>query len=197
MIARLVSLVSLSAFTLLLSAIVAVPAHAASGGDSGFGWSWFNFILLVLVLGYFARKSLPELMLSRRATVKAEIEKATDLLAEAEARLAEWQGKVDALDREVEELRGDSIRIAESEKAHILEQAQKTAERIRNEGKAAVAREIENARTELRAEAANLAIEYAQEVLAQNINEGDRGRLLDGFIERLEQTSSTSGEARR
>ncbi len=192
MIARLMTLFFLSALAVLS---MAGPAWAESGGNSGFGWSWFNFILLILVLGFLGRKSLPALMLARRATVKADIDKAGDLLAEANARLAEWQGKVDALDREVDELRSESIRIAESEKEHILEQARVTAERIRAEGTAAVAREVESARAELRAEAASLAIEYAQEVLGQNITESDRGRLLDGFIERLEQTSP-SDEAR-
>ncbi len=176
--------------------LFAETAQAAGGVDHGFEWSWFNFLLLLLVLGYFARKSLPTLMLGRRAEVKADIDKATNLLAEAEARLAEWQRKIDALDQEAAELRSASLRIAESEKEHILKQARKTAERIRHEAKVAVAREVENARAELRAEAANLTIECAQEILSRNITDSDRGRLLDGFIENVEQASPSPGEAR-
>jgi len=179
-------------FLFIASLVLVADFAAAAGGESGlrdFGWSWFNFILIAGLLFFLGRKHLPELMATRRATVKGEIDKAANLLAEADSRLAEWQGKVDALGREVEGLRGESLRLAEAEKESIIAQAHKTAERIREEGKAAVAREVESARTALRTEAANLAIEYAQEILAQSTTDDDRAQLLDGFIESLQRSS--------
>ncbi|MBW2712343.1 MAG: ATP synthase F0 subunit B [Deltaproteobacteria bacterium] len=172
---------------------LAGTASASDGGSAmrDFAWSWFNLILLLGVLFYFARKAVPGLMAVRRATVKNEIDQAANLLEEAESKMSEWQGKIEQLDQEVDQIRTDSLRLAESEKERILAQARQTAERIREEGKISVARELENARAELRTEVADLAIEVAREILAQQVNDADRAKLLDGFIQGLESGSTT------
>jgi F-type H+-transporting ATPase subunit b len=182
--------------TLVVLGLVFTVASTATASDSGsalrdFGWSWFNLIILVAVLFYFARKAVPALMAVRYATVKNEIDQANQLLEEAESKYAQWQEKIDQLDQEVGQIRTDTLRLAEAEKERILEQARQTAERIREEGKTSIARELENARSELRAEAADLAIEFAREILEQQVNDADRATLLDGFIQSLELASTT------
>lgn len=176
-----------------ITLLIASAASASTGEEDAmrtFLWSWFNFIVLLGVLFYFARKAVPGLMAVRRATVKNEIDQAAQLLEDAESKLNEWQSKLDQLDQEVAQIRADSINLAEAEKNHILDQARQTAERIREEGKISVVRELENARAELRAEAADLAIEFAQEILTQQVNDSDRAKLLDGFIQDLESSST-------
>jgi F-type H+-transporting ATPase subunit b len=181
---------------LVVLGLVFTVASTASASDSGsalrdLGWSWFNLVLLLAVLFYFARKAIPGLMAVRHATVKNEIDQANKLLEEAESKFAQWQEKIEQLDREVGQIRTDSLQLAEAEKERILAQARQTAERIRKEGKISIARELENARSELRAEAADLAIEFAREILAQQVNDADRAKLLDGFIQGLESASTT------
>jgi F-type H+-transporting ATPase subunit b len=181
---------------LVVLGLVFTVAGTASASDSGsalrdLGWSWFNLVLLLAVLFYFARKAIPGLMAVRYASVKNEIDQANKLLEEAESKFAQWQEKIEQLDQEVEQIRTESLHLAEAEKERILAQARQTAERIRKEGKISIARELENARSELRAEAADLAIEFAREILEQQVNDGDRAKLLDGFIQGLESASTT------
>lgn len=171
---------------------LAAPALASEGGSSlhDFGWAWFNLLLLVGVIVYFGRKHLPDLMAVRRASVRNEIEAAVRLLADAEARLGEWQGKVDSLEQEVERLRQESRNFASAEGERIIEQAQRIAERIREEGKAAALRELEHARAELRAEAAQRALGIARQLLSEKMTDEDRARLLDGFVTGLERSTA-------
>ena len=181
---------------LVVLGLVFTAAGTASASDSGsalrdLGWSWFNLVFLIAVLFYFARKAIPGLMAVRHATVKNEIDQANKLLEEAESKFAQWQEKIERLDQEVGQIRADSLHLAEAEKERILAQARQTAERIRKEGKISIARELENARSALRAEAADLAIEFAREILAQQVNDADRAKLLDGFIQGLESASTT------
>jgi len=179
---------------------MAMPALASEGGTSlhDFGWAWFNLLLLVGVIVYFGRKNLPDLMAVRRAGVRDEIEAAVRLLAEAEARLGEWRGKVDSLEQEVERLRQESRNFASAEGERIIEQAQRIAERIRAEGKAAALRELEHARAELRAEAAQHALAIARQLLSERMTDEDRARLLDGFVAGLERSTAASpGETQR
>jgi len=173
---------------------LAAPALASEGGTSlhDFGWAWFNLLLLVSVIVYFGRKHLPDLMAVRRAGVRDEIEAAVRLLADAEARLGEWQGKVDSLEQEVERLRQESRNFASAEGERIIEQAQRIAERIRAEGKAAALRELEHARAELRAEAAHHALGIARQLLSEKMTDEDRARLLDGFVTGLERSTDSS-----
>ncbi len=181
---------------LVVLGLLVMVASTASAAESGsalrvLGWSWFNLIVLLGVLYYFGRKAVPALMVVRRATVKNEIDQANQLLEEAESKFAQWQEKIEQLDQEVGEIRTASLDLAEAEKERILAQARQTAERIREEGKTSIARELENARSELRAEAADLAIEFAREILAQQVNDADRAKLLDGFVQGLESASTT------
>lgn len=182
--------------TLIVSGFVLSLASTAAAAEDGsalrdFGWSWFNLIILGGVILYFARKAVPALMAVRYANVKNEIDAASQLLEEADSKFAEWQSKIEQLDQEVEQIRADSLRLTEAEKERILAQARQTAERIREEGKLSIARAVENARSELRTEAADLAIEFAREILARQVNDADRANLLDGFIQGLESASTT------
>jgi F-type H+-transporting ATPase subunit b len=160
----------------------------------------FNLVLLLGVLVYFARKPVLEYFADRRSTIEEDLTGAAAELTDAEAVYAKWQRRLIDLESELEQIRTTGRQRAESERERIIADAEVAAERIRNNASAAITQELRRAREQLREEAAQLAIEMAGDRLAREVTDADRDRLLDEFIERVEQSDvnpalGQSGEA--
>ena len=150
-------------------------------------WQVANTLLLLAVLIYFARKPVLTYLAGRRDTIAKNLDGAAQLLAEASLRLAEWNQKAASLDQEVASIRDATRRAAEAERDRILADARVTADRIRQSARAVAERELQQARESLRGEAADLAVELAAKILREQVNDGDRTRLVDEFIGRVER----------
>ena len=176
------------AFTVL--ALLVLAPHSAlaaeGGGSMELVWQGVNLAIIVGVLYYFGRRPIAEFFASRREQIKTDLDSAADLLSQAELRNSEIQRRLAELDAQVEELRETSRRRADEESERILAEARKSAERIRNDATAAAEQELQRARRELRAEAAELAVKLAGELLERSVGDADRERLLDEFITRVE-----------
>jgi F-type H+-transporting ATPase subunit b len=178
-----------------IALLIATPAMASGGEDAGLLYPIINFVLLIAALVYFARKPVLEFFNDRRGEIQNDLKKSSDLLGEAEAKFASWQRKLADLDQELETIRETSRQRAESERANIIADATASAERIRADATAAIEQELRRARGVLREEAADLALELAENLLQSQVNDGDRERLVGEFIERIEQpTTSGTGE---
>jgi F-type H+-transporting ATPase subunit b len=149
-------------------------------------WQVANTLLLLAVLIYFARKPVLTYLAGRRDTIAKNLDGAAQLLAEASLRLAQWNQKAASLDQEVAAIRDATRRAAEAERDRILADARVTADRIRQSASAVAERELQQARESLRGEAADLAVELAAKILREQVNDSDRTRLVDEFIERIE-----------
>jgi F-type H+-transporting ATPase subunit b len=182
---------------LSLALLSASPALAAGGGGEGHSglpiYEIVNFALLLGVLVYFGRAPMREMFLTRRETIARDIDAASALLDQAEARNAEWQRKLADLDRELEDLRATARRRAQEERERILAEASEAAERIQRDAVASVEQELRRAQDALREEAASLATELAAGMLREQVGEGDRERLLDEFISRVAATGPAAG----
>jgi F-type H+-transporting ATPase subunit b len=185
--------VSRTPLALLLALAAATPA-AASGGEAAGGlgdlaWPALNFAILIAVLVYFGRQPIRDFFAARQDRIRADLGAAARALSEAEARHAEWQRKLVALDTETARIQEQARQRAESERQHVLADATAAAERIRSDARAAVDQELRRAREELRREAAGLAIEIAAQTLRARVTDADRGRLVDEFITTIERSA--------
>lgn len=171
--------------------LLAVPMSAwAAEGEGGWGWlatagRWFNLLLIFGLLAYALRKSLPAFFDKRRQAIQDEIEEAGKVRDEAEAKLAEVEARMQALDSELEEIRRQARRNAEAERQRLLEEARQDGEKII----AAAEREVGNlrrhAREELKEFATQLALEMAEEQIRQGIGEEDEERVVQRFFTQL------------
>lgn len=174
----------------LLVLLLALPtaAHAAEEGGVGhLVWEYVNLVGILVVLVYFGRKPLRGFFAERHDRIRENLVASEKLLTEARDRLEQWTARMERLDDEVAHIRDVSRRSAELDREQIIAQAHAAAERIRASAHAAVDRELRHAQEELRAEAAALAVEVAGRVLREQVGEADRGRLVDEFIERIDQ----------
>jgi F-type H+-transporting ATPase subunit b len=149
-------------------------------------WQALNLVALLAVIVYLTRKPVAAFFSDRRAGIKGDIDGAAELLRKAELHFSEWERKLGDLDTEMDEIRDTSRSRAEDERDQILAEARDTAERIKRDAVAAVDQELRRAREELRQEAAGLAVDFAGGLLKESVTDGDRERLLDEFITRVE-----------
>jgi F-type H+-transporting ATPase subunit b len=179
---------------LLLAPAVALAAEEAGGehGGASLFWHALNLALIVGVIVYFARSPIRAFMADRRQSIEQGIEGAQRELAEAERRLAECNERVASLDREVAEIL-DTVRVqAHAERERLLADAQAAADRIRRDAQVAVEQEARRARDGLRAEAAELSVRLAGDLVQRQIGDADRARLVDDFVDGIATPTARS-----
>jgi F-type H+-transporting ATPase subunit b len=172
----------------LLTPALATASEEGGGHQSELFWHAINLALVLGVIFYFARSPVRTYMAERRQSIEDGLEAARQGLAEAERQLAECSGRMTSLDHEVEEIRRSVRAQAENERERLLADARVLAERIRRDAHAAVEQESRRARQQLRNEAAEMAVRLAGDLLARQVTDSDRARLVDEFVERVESS---------
>jgi F-type H+-transporting ATPase subunit b len=180
-----------------LFVMVALPALVlASGGggephaDSGvilkdFIWRCVNFAVLVGLLGYFVSKPIRNGLQNRRAEIEKTLADAAAARDAAEAKAREYQEKLAKASAEIESIYVAIRREGELERDKILASAKEMAAKIEQEADAKAASAVARARIELRAEAARLAVELAEELLAKSVTAADQKRLIDEYMQKV------------
>jgi len=175
--------------------VLALPALvlAAGGGehaDSGvilkdFIWRCVNFAILVGLLGYFVSKPVRNGLQNRRAEIEKNLADAVAARDAAEAKAREYQDKLAKASAEIDTIYAAIRREGELERDRILASARDLATKIELEADAKAASAVARARLELRAEAARLAVELAEELLAKNVTAADQKRLIDEYMQKV------------
>lgn len=161
-------------------------SHSASAGT--LFWHAFNLLVLIAVLVYFARAPIAGFLAARRSQIEEGIESAGRELAEAERRLAACEQRAASLESELDEIRRVVRQQAEGERDRLLAEAHATAERIQRDAVAAAEQEVRHARERLRTETVDIALKIAADTLRGQVTDADRARLVDDFVQRVEQT---------
>jgi len=183
-----------AARTVLALACALAPAVARASGEGGHGpsgttlvWHALNLLILVGVLVYFGRGPISAFLSSRRAQIEDGIESAGRDLAEAERQLAACEQRAASLESELDEIRRVVRAQAEADRDRLLAEAGATADRIRRDAVTAAEQEVRHAREQLRAETVDLAVKIAGDLLRGQLTDADRARLVDDFVQRIEQ----------
>jgi F-type H+-transporting ATPase subunit b len=181
-------------FALLVTAALPALALAAGGGehhaDSGvilkdFIWRCVNFAVMAGLLGYFVSKPIRNGLQNRRTEIEKTLTDAAAARDAAEAKAREYQEKLAKASAEIETIYAAIRREGELERDKILASAKEMAAKIEQEADAKAASAVARARTELRAEAARLAVELAEELLAKSVTAADQKRLIDEYMQKV------------
>ncbi len=180
---------------LAIAGVVLLAAPPVRAAEEGSGvaellWTALNLALLLGVILYFGRKPVRAFFADRRHRIQHELAETERLKNEIERQLAAWQRKLAGLDQELERLGRLTLEQAEAERDRILADARAAAERIRRDARAVIEQELRRSRDALRAEAAELTVRLAGELLSRQVSDADRERLLDEFIQGVEQSGA-------
>lgn len=167
--------------------------YASSGGGGGhegpnwFGFAWrlLNFIILIGLLYWLLSKKIREFLAERREGIRAALAEAIAARETAEKKFRECEIKLDKAASEVEQI-SEMIRSQGFvEKERIIEDARKTAEKMREDTEARLEQEFKKASQQLRIEAVRLSTQMAEELLKKNITAKDHEAMVKDYIEKV------------
>lgn len=142
-----------------------------------------NFGLLLWILGKYLVPAAHKMSEERHDQIKSALDEAAKLRDQAKAKLAEYETRIKGVDDEIKKL-VDGIRAdAESDKARILEAAQRQAAQMKKDAEQRIAAEIELARTQLTKEVTAAAVGATEKLLKDKATPDDQRKLVSSFIE--------------
>jgi F-type H+-transporting ATPase subunit b len=148
-------------------------------------WQLVNLALFLGVMLYFVARPLADMFRKRQLEVEQRLREAKELRAEAARLEAQVHERMVRLDQEIVEIRARGLAEGKAERATLSEKADLEVERVRREAEEEIGRRLAAAKQELRRTAADLTAGVARELLAAQINDEDRRRLLEESIARL------------
>jgi F-type H+-transporting ATPase subunit b len=177
--------------TVLFALLFALSVHAAEEGGNAAQeraneiFKWINFALLAAGLLWLFGKVLPPKFRANADSISSAITKATAAKAEADRQLREAEQKLARLEQEVAQLRATAQREAEMEAERIRNVTQSDARKIATAAKAEIEAAERSARLELKAIAANLAVDGAESLLAKQLTPQAQEALVSAFVKGL------------
>lgn len=144
----------------------AVKWIARTTGMSNNGAYWLcvvlNFAVVAFFILYFLRKKLPGFFQARNESIRARIDEARKTSEEARRRLQDVEGRLSRLDVEIAAMRQEAGDNAHAEEKRIMAEAENERRRIVAATEQEIAAAANNARRELKAYAAELAVDLAE-----------------------------------
>ena len=144
-----------------------------------------NFAGLVFILVFFLKKPFADGLSSRREGITDQLEALESRKAEAELLYKEAEAKLARLDDEVNSIISEAVKQGEAEKAKIIADAERTAGDIKRQAEMAVAHELAEAKTRLKAEVAEQAVLLAEELVKKNIQPADQSRMVELSLDKV------------
>jgi len=177
----------------LLFGLFTLPAaYAAGGGGSHEGPSWFdftwrvvNFLILAGVIYWLLAKKVKAFFAGRHEGIRTALAEAVTAREEAEKKFREYAAKLNKATGEIDEITRMIQAQGLAEKERIIEDARKTAEKMKEDTQARMEQEFNKASRELRIEAVRLSTQMAGELLRKNIQADDHEALVKDYIEKV------------
>lgn len=143
-----------------------------------------NILVLFLLLRKFLYKPVMNIIAQRQKQVDDALNAAETSKQEAVAALNDAQAKLRNVDAEAVARRTAYEQQAEKDKQQLLADAQKQADAILAEGKAAAEAERQHKLRQADDQTTALARAMCEKLLARSLNEQDDARLLDDLLEK-------------
>ena len=147
-------------------------------------WTVVNVLVLFLLLRKFLYKPVMDIIAERQKQVDDALVAAETSKQEAATALTSAQDKLRNVDNEAAARREAYEQQAEKEKQQLLADAQKQADAIVAEGKAAAEAERQHKLREADAQTTALARAMCEKLLERNLTAQDDARLLDDLLEK-------------
>jgi F-type H+-transporting ATPase subunit b len=162
----------------------------ASHGGFGLNLNLFetNIINLAIVIAglvWFLRGFLGGILERRRSAILSDLRDAEEKLSQAAAALATAQQELTDAQKKAEQIRADGKSRAEAIRAESEKRTIEEMVRLRQDSASDLEAEAARVSTQLRREAARLAIEKALAALPGRLDDATQARLIDQSIQSL------------
>ena len=184
------SFFAVSILFVLLFAVVGANA-AEEGGNAATErtteiFKWINFAIVAGLIVWVFGKKLPPAFRKKAEAISSAITNATNAKAAADAQLRDAETSLANLQKEVAELRAFAVRESAAEVERLRAATESDAQKIAAAAKAEIEAAERATRLELKALAANLAVDGAETLLAKQLNPKAQESLISDFVRSLE-----------
>jgi len=167
--------------------------HASTGGGNpeegknwiGFGWRAFNFFVLAGLLYWLMAAKVKTFFASRQDDVKTTLQGLECAKEEAGKKFAEYSARLDKATEEIQAMADLIRRQGLAEKERIIADAERAAEKMKDDAQKRMDHEMKMARNNLRNEAVYLSVQMAQELLKQHITATDHAAMVGDYIDKV------------
>ena len=174
----------------LIISLIALSATPALAG--GFEWQVQGFqiidvIILVALVGAFAKKPAKAFLENRHEAARKEMDEAMSVKTSAEARLEKYEGALANLSDEITELNASFRTDGERESERIAREGEEAAEKVRRDSAETLSREGTQLKGEIERSVAIKALDRAEALIQSRLDDAHHKALIEAFITDLEK----------
>lgn len=144
-----------------------------------------NFLVVFGTLYYLLSKHIKNFFAGRREDIVKSLNDAEQSKSSAEKRLSEWESKIKEMKNTVLQMIEDARREGEHTKDNIIKSANELSKKIIEKAKKEIEYETKIVLERLRAEALELTIRMAENILKKSVTKNDHVRMVDEYIKEI------------
>lgn len=145
------------------------------------------FIVLLLVVFFFAYKPVKNLIKKRGDYVEGKIKNAEEKEKNAELKVKQSEEQIKTSQKEAMEIIEKAKLDATKERNEIKEKAKLDADKEVERAKEQIAQEIEASKDQIHEEIVSVAVQASSKILEREVSKKDNEKLIDDFIDELEK----------
>lgn len=153
----------------------------------GTGIQFLNGVILTVVLALILYKPVKEFMEKRTDKIQGDIDKSELTMEKANELIAEYEYKIENIDKEYEKVLQEARVEAADARKVILEEAHKEANRIKKRSEGIIESERERMKLETRPYIIELATLMAESYIADNIEKEEQEKIFNEALAKLEE----------
>ena len=145
-------------------------------------WTAVTFIALILILKKVAWKPILAALDQREGAIREALEKADMAREEAQKVLEQNQANLNKAEDESRKIIEQSRSFAEKLKEQILKETKDQTKKLLDDASAEIESKKEAAFNELKNQVAEIAINAAEKILKENLNQDNQKKIVDRYI---------------
>ncbi len=173
--------------------LMTVPAFCSSAEGAvdhkaqlwDFMWRLLNFAVLLYILYKLAWKRLVNFFRNRREDIKTSLVETKDRRVEAEEKFKEYEVKLTKATDDIQNISEMIKAQGLAEKQKLIADAEKAAEKMKEDARARMDQEMKKAGSQLRTEAVELSIKVAEDILKRNVSKEDHEKMVKEYMDRM------------
>jgi len=146
-------------------------------------WTILTFIILLFILSKVGWKPLVNALQAREQSIRDALQKAEEAKRESERMLAANTAAMAKANEETSRILKEGRELAEQMKSEIVAKAREGAKALMEQAKEDIQREKETALLQLRNEVADLAVNVAEKIIDETLDEAKRKKLVDSTLQ--------------